>query len=230
MDKPWLKFYEPGVPEEIPYPEGMLVHHILEQAAARFPNRPATIFPTGLGKRLYEGRVSFRDLDRSANRFANGLASLGIRKGDRVGLILPNSPQFLIAYFGALKAGAVVIAFNPLCTPQEIERQLVDSGAETVVTMTKSYPAVKQVQANTLVTRVVATSIKEYSHPVVRSLFTFVQENEESSRVEMDRRDYSFKQMLRQSSESHPDLPIAPDDVAVLQYTGGTTGSPKGPF
>jgi long-chain acyl-CoA synthetase len=228
MDKPWLKFYEPGVPEEIPYPEGMLVHHILEHTTARFPNRPATIFPAGLGKNLYEGRVSYRDLDRAANRFANGLTSLGIQKGDRVALILPNSPQFLIAYFGALKAGALVIAFNPLYTPHEIERQLVDCGAETVVTMTKFYPAVKQVQANTLVTRVIATNIKEYFHPAVRVLFTLAREKKEGFRVEADPRDYSFKELLRRSSDGRPEVPISPEDVALLQYTGGTTGIPKG--
>ncbi len=227
MDKRWLKFYEPGVPEEIPYPEGMLVHHILEQAAARFPNRPATLFPAALGKDLYEGRLSFRDLERAANRFANGLITLGIQKGDRVALILPNSPQFLIAYFGALKAGAVVIAFNPLYTPHEIERQLIDCGAETVVTMTKFYPAVKLVQANTLVTRVIATNIKEYFHPFVSALFARSRERKEGFHVRVDPRDYSFKLMLRRAGDARPQVAINPEDIALLQYTGGTTGVPK---
>lgn len=227
MDKPWLRFYEPGVPEEIPYPEGMLVHEILEHTAARFPNRPATIFPSLLGKDLYEGRLSYRDLERAANRFANGLIALGIQKGDRVALILPNSPQFLIAYFGALKAGAVVIAFNPLYTPHEIERQLIDCGAETVVTMTKFYPAVKQVQANTLVTRVIATNIKEYFHPFIRAVFSRTREKKEGFHVKLDPRDYSFKLMLHGAPDTRPEVPITAKDIALLQYTGGTTGVPK---
>ena len=228
MDKPWLKFYEPGVPEEIIYPEGMLVHHILEQSADRFPNRPATIFPAAVGKNLYEGRLTYRDLERASNCFANALIQLGIQKGDRVALILPNSPQFVIAYFGALKAGAIVIAFNPLYTPHEIERQLNDCDAETVVTMTKFYPAVKSVQANTRVTRVITTNIKEYFHPLVSTLFTVAKEKKEGFRVHLDRRDYSFKMMLRGANDARPQIAGNPDDVALLQYTGGTTGIPKG--
>jgi long-chain acyl-CoA synthetase len=228
MDRPWLKSYEPGVPEEIPYPEGMLVQHILENTAARFPNRPATIFPTVLGKNLYEGRVSYRDLDRAANRFANGLGRLGIQKGDRVALMLPNSPQFLIAYFGGLKSGAVVVALDPLFTPHEMERQLVDCRAETVVTMTQFYPAVKQAQANTLVTRVIVTNIKEYLHPVARAFLAQPREIKEGSRVDLDPRDYSFKQMLRHSSDATPEVPIRPEDVALLQYARAASGIPKG--
>jgi long-chain acyl-CoA synthetase len=227
MDKPWLKSYEPGVSEEIEYPEGMLVHHILEQSAERFPNRPATIFPAPVGENLYEGRLSYRDLENAANRFANALLALGIQKGDRVALILPNSPQFLISYFGALKAGAVVAAFNPIYTPAEIERQLIDCGAETVVTMTKFYPAVKQVQAMTRVTRVIATNIKDYFHPVVSALFSIAREKQEGFRVPLDRRDYSFRLMLRRSTEARPQITLSPDDIALLQYTGGTTGVPK---
>src|SRR5919202_5749626 len=98
MDRPWLKFYEPGVPADIEYPEGMLVHHILEHSADRFPNRPATIFPSAVGHNLLAGRLTYRDVERAANRFANALIGLGIQKGDRVALLLPNSPQFLIAY------------------------------------------------------------------------------------------------------------------------------------
>jgi long-chain acyl-CoA synthetase len=228
MNRPWLKFYEPGVPEEIPYPEGMLVHHFLENTAERFPNRPAIILPTGFGKNLYEGRVTYRDLDRAANRFANGLERLGIQKGDRVALMLPNSPQFLIAYFGALKLGAVVVAFDPLCTPQEIERQLVDCGTETVVTMIQFYPIVKQAQANTLVTRVIATNIKEYFPAAVRAFSALARGKQEAFGVDLDPRDYSFKQILRRSSEAPLQVPIRPEDVALLQYSRAAKGIPMG--
>jgi long-chain acyl-CoA synthetase len=220
--------YEQGVPDEIDYPDGMVVTDILERAAARFPNNPATIFPVPVGSRLLAGRLTYRDLDTAANRFANALIQLGVQKGDRVALLFPNSPQFVIAYFGALKAGAVVIAFNPVYTEHEIERQLNDCGAETVVTMTKWYPAIKKVQANTRVTRVIATNIKDYFHPVASLLFTLAKEEKEGFRVQLDPKDYSFKLMLQHSSDAKPNVKIAPDDIALLQYTGGTTGVPKG--
>lgn len=228
MDRPWQRIYEPGVPAEIDYPEGMVVTDILERAAARFPNNPATIFPVAVGSRLLAGRLTYRDLDTAANRFANALIQLGVQKGDRVALLFPNSPQFVIAYFGALKAGAVVIAFNPVYTENEIERQLNDCGAETVVTMTKWYPAIKQVQANTRVTRVIATNIKDYFHPVASMLFTLAKEQKEGFRVKLDPKDYSFKLMLQHSSDAKPNMELSPDDIALLQYTGGTTGVPKG--
>jgi long-chain acyl-CoA synthetase len=228
MERPWLKSYGPGVPADIPYPEGMLVQHILEDPAARFPNRPAAILPAALGKALYAGRVSYRDLERSANRFANGLSSLGVQKGGRIGLILPNSPQFLIAFFGAIKAGAIVVVFDPLSTPHEIESQLIDCGAETVVTMTRFYPAVKQVQPNTLVTRVIATNNGEYFPPIVRAFSPLVRETQVEIGVDLDPRDYSFKQIIRRSSEAPPRVTMRPEDVALLQYARGSGDFPKG--
>lgn len=228
MDRPWQKMYETGVPGEIVYPEGMIVPDILDRAAARFPNNPATIFPTALGSRLVAGRLTYRDLENATNRFANALIALGVQKVDRVALLFPNSPQFVISYFGALKTGAVVICFNPVYTEHEIERQLIDCGAETVVTMTKWVPAIKKVQANTRVTRVIATNIKDYFHPLASLLFTVAKEKQEGFRVPLDPKDYSFKMMLQNASDAKPNVQISPDDISLLQYTGGTTGVPKG--
>lgn len=228
MDRPWQKMYEKGVPGDIVYPEGMVVTDLLDRAAARFPNNPATIFPTALGSRLVAGKLTYRDLDAATNRFANALIQLGVQKGDRVAILFPNSPQFVISYLGALKAGAVVIAFNPVYTEHEIERQLNDCGAETVVTMTKWYPTIKKIQAQTRVTRVIATNIKDYFHPVASLLFTLAKEKSEGFRVQLDPKDYSFKMMLQNASPAKPNVQISPDDIALLQYTGGTTGVPKG--
>ncbi len=228
MDKPWLASYQAGAPEEVAYPEGMLLHHFLEHSAARFPNRPAAILPTPVGNSLYEGRLSYRDLERSANRFANGLRAMGVQKGDRVVLLLPNSPQFLIAYFGALEVGAVIVALNPLCSPGEIEAYLIDCAGETLVTMGKYYPAVKQVQPNTHVTRVITTEIKEYLHPLARTLFSAGQEKQEGSRAPLDRRDYSFRLILQHSPDTRPDVPLAPADEALIQYTRTASDEPLG--
>lgn len=228
MDRPWQRMYEKGVPGDIVYPEGMVVPDILDQATARFPNNPATIFPVAIGSRLLAGRLTYRDLQDASNRFANALIRLGVQKGDRVALLFPNSPQFVIAFFGALKAGAVAICFNPVYTEKEIERQLIDCGAETVVTMTKWYPAIKNVQANTRVTRVIATNIKDYFHPIASMLFTLAKEKQEGFRVNLDPKDYSFKMMLAGTGPEKPNVQLSPDDIALLQYTGGTTGVPKG--
>src|SRR5262245_23145795 len=104
MDRPWLKMYEPGVPADIGYPEGLVLGDILERAAEQYPNNQALIFPTAVGSRMLAGRMTYRDLDQAANRFANALIQLGVLKGERVALLLPNSPQFVISFFGALKA------------------------------------------------------------------------------------------------------------------------------
>lgn len=228
MDKPWVKFYDKGVPARLDYPPDLLVHRFLEKTAEKFPDRPATIFPAAVGKKLLAGMLTFRDLEDAANRFANALASLGVKKGDRVAIHLPNTPQFVISYFGALKAGAIVTAFNPLYTAPEVERQLNDCGAETMVTMTKFYPIVKQVQAKTKVKRVIVTNIKEYFHPVVKTLFTLAREKKDGHRVAVDPKDYGFGALLSRASATRPNVPLRPEDIALLQYTGGTTGIPKG--
>lgn len=124
--RPWLRHYEPGVPHTIAYPPHPL-HRLLDDAADRFPERPAVSF---FGRDL-----TYRALRTLADRFAAGLHALGLQPGDRVSLHLPNCPQFVIAYYGTLKAGGVVVPFNPLYVEREITEQLVDSGATIAVTL-----------------------------------------------------------------------------------------------
>jgi long-chain acyl-CoA synthetase len=147
---------------------------------------------------------------------------LGVRKGDRVALLLQNTPQFLVAFFGAVKAGAIVTALDPASSEREIEAQLVDSGAETVVCMIKFYPALKRIQPGTAVTRVISTNLKDYMHPLAAAQFSFAAEKKEGYRVALDPRDYSFRMMLANAGAARPNISLSPEDAALVHYTRGT--------
>jgi long-chain acyl-CoA synthetase len=222
MLKPWLAQYEPGVPPTIEYP-AVPLHGLLEQTAECYPQRVATIF--------FGARLSYRALNTAANRMAHALLTLGLQQGDRVALMLPNCPQFLITFYGALKAGAVVTAVNPLYTPRELEYQLNDAEAGTVVTLSKFYPTVEAVLGKTALQRVIVTNIKEYLPPTRRALFTLFKERQEGHRASL-RRDaptHWFQDILAAPRTSNPPgIAVDPRDIALLQYTGGTTGIPKG--
>jgi len=222
MNRPWLAQYETGVPATLTYPKVPL-HGLLEQTAERFPERPATIF--------FGATLTYRALNEAANRFAHALLHFGLRKGDRVALMLPNCPQFLIAFYGALKAGAVVSALNPLYTPRELEYQLNDAGVETLVALSKFYPTVEAVRANTPLRRVIVTNIKEYFPTMLRALFTWFKEKKEGHRVTLTGAapTYWFQDVLAtQRDTTAPGIRVDADDIALLQYTGGTTGTPQG--
>src|SRR5262249_42125282 len=146
-------------------------------------------------------------------------------------LMLPNCPQFLITFYGALKAGAVVTAVNPLYTPRELEYQLKDAEVETVVTLSKFYPTVEAVRHKTPLQRVIVTNIKEYLPQARRTLFTLFKERREGHRVSFrgDASTHWFQGVLAAPrTSSTPGIAVDPSAVALLQYTGGTTGTPKG--
>ena len=219
--RPWLKHYESDVPFTLAYPSQPLFR-FLESAARRFPRQRAVIF--------YDHALTYRELNDATNRFANALIELGVRKGDRVALLLPNSPQMLIAYYGALKAGAIAVSLNPLFNADELELQLKDSGAETIVTLSLFYKLVQSVRAQTALARVIVTNIKEYFSPLRRALFTMVREAREGHRIVL--RDepgaYALQALLARASPLAPDVPVAADEVAIIQYSSGTTDAPKG--
>ncbi len=218
---PWLRNYEDGVPHAISYPPVPL-HHTLEDSAVRFPDRPALVF---LG-----ARITYRQLNALADRFASALQGLGVGKGDRVALMLPNCPQFVIAFYGVLKAGAVVVATNPLYVEREVEHQLRDSEAKVMVTLTKFYPMVKNVRARTSLEHVVVTNIKEQFPPIKRVLFTLLLEAKEGHRVPVEAGPdtHWFADLMQRASGTPTPAELCPDDIAIYQYTGGTTGVPKG--
>src|SRR5213594_4877112 len=218
--KPWTRHYDPDVPASLVYPSVPL-QAMLDDAAENHPNSTATIF--------FNRKRSYKSISDAAWRFANGLRRLGVKTGDRVALVLPNSPQFVIAFYGALRAGAIVVPCNPLYTPPELQYQLADSGATVVVVLSRLYPTVKAARADTAVEHVIVTNIKEEMPPVLRVLFTLAKEKKDGHRQPFagDPGAVSFSELVSAPAEPF-DAGTKPDDLALLQYTGGTTGVSKG--
>ncbi|MCU0509892.1 MAG: long-chain fatty acid--CoA ligase [Anaerolineae bacterium] len=228
MEKPWLAFYEPEVPRSIDYPREAL-HEMLERTAEKYPDKTAVkLVLRYLGPVLLGGTMTYRHLLENVNRFAAALHALGVRKGDRVALMLPNLPQFVIAFFGSLKLGAIVVNTNPTYTAREIEHQFADAGCETVVLLSAFYEKLKEVQDHTQVKRVIIADVADYvpapgSALVKRTL----KKHGQMVDVALGNGVYSFAQLLAQHPEAPPRVDIDPDQVALFQYTGGTTGVPK---
>jgi long-chain acyl-CoA synthetase len=219
--RPWTKHYDPGVPATLVYPDAT-VQAFLDDSVANFPNATCTIF--------FNAKRTYRQMSDDAWRFANGLRSLGVKKGDRVAIVLPNTPQFVIAFYGALRAGAVVVPCNPLYTVPELRHQLQDSGAETIVVLSRLYPVVKAAREGTRVKNVLVTNIKEFMPIVVKTLFTLAKEKKDGHRQPFkgDPGAQAFADMLKRSPATPFDAGVTQNDLAVLQYTGGTTGVSKG--
>jgi len=217
--RPWLRFYEPGVPHTLRYPDHP-VHALLDRTAADYPHRPAAVY--------FGASVTFGWLREMAVRFAAGLVRLGVRPGDRVALHLPNCPQFLITYYGALAAGAVVVPFNPLYVEREIAHQLADSGTEVSVTLDALYPRLAAARQGTRVREIVVTGIQDYFPPLLRTLYP-LKARREGLLVHVPRApDIHRLATLLEHPVPAPDVRVDPGGVAVLLYTGGTTGIPKG--
>jgi len=218
---PWLAHYDPGVPATIaPYPNRTLVDYLADAARTQ-PEQPALLFKGAT--------LTYGQLERLSDACASAFAALGVRRGDRVGLLLPNCPQFFIAEFGAWKLGAIVAPLNPIYTEHELEGPLRDHGIETVVTLTRFYSRVKKVQPRTGVRRVIATNIKEYFPPALRVLFTLLREKKDGDRVRLQPGDHDFAHVLLVNRGHAPRrAALTPADPAVLLMSGGTTGTPKG--
>lgn len=214
----WFKHYDSQVPVHLSYPH-LPLYSLLDESAARQPANPCSNF---FGKRL-----TYRQIKELSDLFAASIRSLGIRKGDRVILLLPNSPQFLIAYYGLLKAGAVVVPLNPLSTERELEFYLRDSGAETLITIPLFLNKVTSLIGKTPLKHIVYSRLADFL-PFPLNLAQGFQElrliRRQDRAVLLD-----FRELLKQAL--HPDWhpePVQPDEMAVLIYSGGTTGIAKG--
>jgi long-chain acyl-CoA synthetase len=201
-----------GWPKTLSYPD-IPVFEILYQTALRAPKRIAMIF-AGL-------ELTFQELADLSDRFATVLAQMGVRKGDRVAIHLPNCPQFAIAYYGALRAGAIFTPLSPLLASREVEMQLQDAGAETLISLDLLYPRIKEAVASTMVKRVITTSLADCFAAVNAPLKPL-------GKVPVpDTLDMA--PLLKEHKAEPPDITIEPrQDLAHLAYTGGTTGVPKG--
>jgi long-chain acyl-CoA synthetase len=221
LQAPWLRHYDPDIPATLgPYPDRTLLDDLADAVRER-PRHPALLFKGAT--------LTYEQLGRASDAFAAALASLGVRRGDRVALLLPNCPQFLIAELGAWKIGAIVAPLNPIYTEHELEPPLRDHGVETIVTLTRYYARVKRVQPKTPVRRVIATNIKEYFPPLLRLLFTLARERRDGDRIQIAPGDHEFAHLLLLNRGRSPQAErVSGADPAVLLMSGGTTGTPKG--
>ncbi len=219
--RPWLAHYDAGVPYTIGLPPAPM-HRLLRSAARRFPRKTAIIF---------EGNhLTYRRLNQESSRFANYLRSLGVNPGDKVLLLLPNLPQTVIAFYGALKAGAVVVFTTPLSEPAELARQVRDSGAKVLVTLTRLAETARTVQAQTALQHIIFTSVKDYLPEPKRFLFALTREGPEGHRLPfpLGRGMALLTNELYKHHHHAPEVEVNPDGLALIQYTSGTTAEPKG--
>lgn len=215
--RPWLRHYDPGVPAHVEIPDVPL-DHVVRRAAQTYGNRTALVF--------FGRRISFSELDRLVDRCAAGLQRLGVRKGTPVSLHLPNCPQFVVAYYGILRAGGVVVPHNPLYTEPEVAHQLRDSGAEVAITLNLFYPRVAAAAQQAKVREVVFTGLNEFMGPLLRWLYP-LKARRDGQWVEVRPQPgvRPFSELLRAGSPEP--IPTGPQDPAAYLYTGGTTGVPK---
>lgn len=220
-ERPWLKHYEPGVPHTISLPDRP-VHRFLRSAATRFPNHIAIKF---LGR-----SISYRELSAEADRFANALLDRGVQRGDRVMILLPNIPQTIIAYYGILRAGGVVVFTSPTNSEAEVIRQVEDSGAKVLIGLTHFGDMLRRVKAATRLEHVIFANIKDYLSPLKRLAFTLTREAKAGHRLgfELETGMSRWPETIKGQPAIRPRTDIGCDELAVIIYTGGTTDQPKG--
>jgi len=232
MEKPWLNEYDSGVPATIDYPKVPLQQFLVD-TASKFPDKTALIYGNvvePLGNMLMDTSMSYGRLLELTQRFAAALQKLGVQKGDRVAVHLPNCPQFVIAYYATLMVGGIVVPCNPQYVARELEHQFNDSGAKVAVTLSLTYPIVKQIRDKTKLEHVIVANIKEYFPGLLKFLFTVAKEKKEGHFQDLsgDANTYWFQDLLAQAPAKPDPVEVKPGDTGVLMYTGGTTGISKG--
>jgi long-chain acyl-CoA synthetase len=210
MERPWLKFYEPGVPHHIQYPD-IPLHCLLDSAVRDFPEREAIIF---------QGRkITYRQLGEEVANAASGLAQRGLKKGERMAIMLPNCPQYVAAYYAILKIGGIVVNVSPMYVERELEFQLKDAGVEAILALRDFYPRLKAVRKKIPLKTIILTDLHGVDGEKPRR----------KSRAAAAKGVYDYADLLEKGRRlPPPSVKVDPDEVALLQYTGGTTGFSKG--
>jgi long-chain acyl-CoA synthetase len=221
MEKPWLQHYDPGVPEGIDYPNKTIEQILADQAAAT----PDAVLCVYKGAKLTYGQI-----DSLVDRMTAALQQLGVKQGDRVALHMPNCPQFAIAYHAILRAGGIVVPCNHVYVARELEHQISDSGAETMITFSLKYPTIREIRPKTPIRRVIVAKVKTYFPPFLRVLFTLLREKKTGHALDIsgEADTFWFQDVLESAPEKPKSVQIDAQDTAVLMYTGGTTGVAKG--
>ena len=223
-DRPWFQHYDPGVPRQ-PTFEDVPVPHFLERAAAEHPDTTALVF--------LNGRLTYRQLEDQVDRLATALAALGVVKGQRVAIQLPNLPQTVIAYYATVRLGAQAVFTNPLYTAREIEHQWKDAGCRVAIVSDFTFDQrIKDHRAELPIEHYIVARIPEYLRFPLNLLAPLKLKRQKPhpaiAKVSPGPGIHFFKELIARTEPRPPAVSISMDDVAVLQYTGGTTGVSKG--
>ncbi|HOD28603.1 MAG TPA: AMP-binding protein [Syntrophales bacterium] len=221
IDRPWLENYDAGVPSTLePYPGKTLFEDVADVAKEKPDHRMV----------WFKGRwMSYKEIDRLSDVLAAGLAAIGVKKGDRVVMLLPNCPNTVISQLAIWKAGAISVPINPLYSEAELEFALNECGAEVAIVLTAFYGLAKKMQPRTRLRQIIATSVKEYLSPFLKFMFTLLVEKKQGQYLEsVQGNDLWLQELMKKhAGDKKPDVRVTGKDTGLLLFSGGTTGTPK---